>query len=129
MIMNKLTVIIFLFYSFSVIPFLHAEKQESKSKFKPKQKQTKTAKVEKEKDFMPSLSDSLNDTNRLKNKIKRELAKELTTNSNSETKKALTGNADQTMANETALFGDLEVTISEREEEDLVEVKKQDKKN
>lgn len=127
--MNKLTVIIFLFCSFSVIPFLYAEKRESKSKFKPKQRQTKTVKVEKEKDFMPSLSDSLNDTNRLKKQIKRELAKELTTNSNIATKKVPQEISDQTIANETALFGDLEVTISEREEEKLVEVKKQDKKN
>ena len=95
---------------------------------KLKQKQIITSQFKKE-DFVPSLSDTLNSTNKLKSKIKRQLAKEWNVdssgvaakrNSKSQTKGYNGGDS----IDEMARFGDFAVGISERGEEELKKVKK-----
>ena len=80
--------------------------------------------IEEEKDFMPSLSETLSDTNRLKNKIKRQLAREWNANSKNHVEKVNPKeNISASLLDEIARFGDFEVSISQRTKEDWTEVK------
>lgn len=73
--------------------------------------------IENPEDFVPSLSQTLSDTNRLKKQIKKQVADNMTKKPEEEVSEE-----DKTKPNlsrETAHFGDLEVSISERTEEDV----------
>lgn len=78
--------------------------------------------------FQPSLSDTLSDSNKLKKQIQRQLAEEIgSDDEEKEDPKAVRSRASVSDSSDdtVARFGDLEVSISEREkEEDLEEVKK-----
>lgn len=78
--------------------------------------------------FQPSLSDTLSDSNKLKKQIQRQLAEEIgSDDEEKEDPKAVRSRASVPNSSDdtVARFGDLEVSISEREkEEDLEEVKK-----
>ena len=92
-----------------------------------KEKQREPAQIEEE-DFVPSLSESLNDTNRLKNQVKRQLAEELNTNPaknfiRKKSRKKPSRNVNRAVSDETAVFGGLEVNVSRRSEEALPKVK------
>lgn len=79
---------------------------------------------EEEENFTPSLSETLSNTNRLKSKIKRQLAQELSTEQKDDiAQRSPEGEMDVISADEIAQFGDFEVGISKRGEEELVEVK------
>ena len=136
--MNKFFVFILFYWSFSAWAVAGNTKTELKPETKSQQEEittgadkrklaTKTR--EEEEDFVPSLSDTLNDTNRLKSEIKRQLAENSGSSLKSDTvKRQPKGILSKSSASETAYFGDFEVNISERYEEDLAEVKQKRKK-
>lgn len=117
--MNQFIVMVVLFF-FSCPVLAIAEKKTTKTEI--------VADELEEVDFTPSLSETLNNTNRLKSQLKRQLAEELNDDSIPVTKRKSKRSVSQTVKSEIALFGDFEVSISERDEEDLVEVKEQEKK-
>ena len=76
-------------------------------------------------DFVPSLSDTLSNTNRLKKQMKQQVAENITKKPQEENLKQQ--NTKRTLSRETAHFGDLEVSISERTEEELTEFQNEKK--
>ena len=94
-------------------------------KKKAKKRSVTVKKPEEKKEDLPSLSDLLNDTNKVKSRIKRQLAKEWDADQKKATiNRSLEESIDQKQINEVARFGDFEVSISGRNEEQLVEVNK-----
>lgn len=106
-----LPVMILSFLSFSVFA-----KLEEKAEKPPLE--------EEESNFVPSLTEALNNTNRLKTEIKRQLAEEFSIGSEQAISgRSPKGEKDSSSDDQVAQFGDLEVRISERGEEELVRVK------
>ena len=117
--MSQFIALIFFLFSFSIVSVSFAESDL------PKPELTAVDEFEKEKDFMPSLSETLSDTNRLKNQIKRQLAREWEADpKNHVDKKNPKGNISHGLLDEIANFGDFEVSISQRTKENWTEVKK-----
>ena len=121
--MDKIIVIMLLFLSFFAWSVSFDKKIELKTESKPEKV---TTELEEERDFIPSLSEILHDTKQLKTKIQRQIAKELNIDSKDSAIK-LEDQMSETPQNETAHFGDFEVDISERAEEDLVQKKNKKK--
>ena len=116
--MSLFVALIFFLFSFSVVSVSFAKSNLSKIDLKM------VDEIEEEKDFMPSLSETLSDTNRLKNKIKRQLAREWNANSKNHVEKVNPKeNISASLLDEIARFGDFEVSISQRTKEDWTEVK------
>ena len=115
--MNRFILAVLLIFSFSVWSAPSVKKKASQ------QIQRLSEETEEGENFTPSLSETLNDSNQLKSRIKRQLAKELDANlTNDIADRKPKGQADS--INAIARFGDFEVGISERGEEELVRVKK-----
>ncbi len=106
---------IFVFFTF------FATAQTAKKTKPAKASSTKEGAVEEE-SFVPSLSETISDNHRLKSKIKRQLAREWSSDSSKgegHLKKSPSSSA------QTAHFGDFEIDISERkQEEELTHNKK-----
>lgn len=110
------------FYSslifFSLLAFSTNKVTHSSDSTK-KQNKEQEVELEEPQDFIPSLAESLSDTNRLKKEIKQQVSENMT--KKGKTKSAEKKKAKRTLSRETAHFGDLDVNISERIEEDIIQ--------
>ena len=103
---------------FSIISPFVSKSRFSKKREPSSQTPPETEAMEEGENFKPSLSETVHDSHQLKSRIKRQLARELETDPLKDMKDKSSNSLSS--EDETARFGDLEIGISERGEEELV---------